>query len=145
MTVDADASVYKTDIHQRSTATTRTVSRNRSLPAGRGTWRANSNNGCPRTGGGTWRTTTSNQARTYSGCGGLAHDQRDQQCEAWGRQCHRDIYHFASVCRSKACRAVQNVTATHAQCVESSIAEGVQHVSYGEYEALNNIQTRAAA
>ena len=55
------------------------------------------------------------------------------------RSVHRDN-HFASVCRSKASRAVQNVTATHAACVESSIAEGVQHVSYGEYEALNNIQ-----
>ena len=114
-------SVYKTEIPQHSTAPKRTVSRNRSLPAGRGTWRPNSNNGGPRTGGGTWRTTTSNQARKYSGCDGLAHDQRDQQCAAWGRQCHmchRDN-HFASVCRSKASRAVQNVTGTHAPCVES--------------------------
>ena len=31
------------------------------------------------------------------------------------------------------------MTATHA-CVESSIADGVRHVSYGEHEALNNIQ-----
>ena len=117
-------------------------SRNRSLPAGIGTWRPKYNNGGPRTGGGTWRTTTSNQARKCSGCGGLAHDQCDQQCAAWGRQCHkcRRDNHFASVCRSKASRTVQNVTATHAPSVESSIEEGVQHVSYGEYEALNNIQ-----
>ncbi len=32
------------------------------------------------------------------------------------------------------------MAATHASCVASSIVEGVQHVSYGEYEALNNIQ-----
>ena len=140
MTVGADASVYKTEIHQHRTAPKRTVSRNHSLPPGRGTWQPNSNNGGPRTG--TWRTATSNQARKCSGCGGLAHGHRDQQCAARGRQCHkchRDN-HFARGCRSKASRAVQNVTATHALCVESSIAEGIQHVSYGEYEALNNIQ-----
>ena len=143
MTVGAEASVYKTELHQHSTAPKRTVSRNHNLPAGRGTWRPNYNNRGSRTGGGTWRTTTSNQARICSGCGGLAHDQRDQKCAAWGKRCHkcqRDN-HFASVCRSKASRAVQHVTNTPAApCFESSIAKGVQHVSYGEYEALNNIQ-----
>ena len=141
-TVGAEASVYKTELHQHSTAPKRTVSRNRNLPAGRGTWRPNSNNICSRTGGGTRRTTTSNQARTCSGCGGLAHDQREQQYAAWGKRCYkrqRDN-HFASVCRAKAIGTVQHVTTTPAPCFESSIAKGIQHVSYGEYEALNNIQ-----
>ena len=142
MTVGAEASVYKTELHQHSTAPKRTVSRNLNLPAGTGTWRPNSNNRGSRTGGGTRRTTTSNQARTCSGCGASAHDQRDQQCAAWGKRCYKSQRdnHFASVCRAKASGAVQHVTTTPAPCFESSIAKGVQHVSYGEYEALNNIQ-----
>ena len=31
------------------------------------------------------------------------------------------------------------MTDTHAPCFESSIAKDIQHVSYGEYEALNTI------
>ena len=84
-------------------------------------------------------TSVGQQKATKDATAAAAADQRDKQCKAWGlqcRQCQR-YNHFASVCRAKT-RAVQHVASINSPCVESP--EGVQHVSYGEYEALNMIE-----